>query len=318
MSCVELSIVIPAYNAAASLPRALDSLVDARFLGRYEVLVVDDGSTDNTAEVCDNWCRLHPGIACCIRQGNGGVSSARNLGIAAANGDYIAFVDADDYAAPGYLGMAFDAMRGGEDYITFDYVRESDNSQTVVKPQLSPSDIGRARALALTCTANSPWSRLYKKALTKGVLFPLGQSLGEDLCFNLAFLEKARTAAYSPQTAYVYVANEGSRTERPPSASDAEDYGKMYAALMSFCDACGLGEAERNEARLSMARILANYAGRLKRHGVLSTKISAVLESIEGLDSIRGAVARDCKDRARLAMLRRGAYSLAALFLRGY
>ena len=157
---MELSIVIPAYNAAVSLPRALDSLVDVRFLGRYEILVVDDGSTDNTAEVCDNWCRLHPGIACCIRQGNGGVSSARNLGIAAANGDYIAFVDADDYAAPGYLGMAFDAKRGGEDYITFDYVRESDGSQRVVKPQLSPSDIGRARALALTCTANSPWSSL--------------------------------------------------------------------------------------------------------------------------------------------------------------
>lgn len=93
-----VSVVIPAYNSAALLPRCLDSVL-AQTLAAAEVLVVDDGSSDNTAEAVSRYgeaVRL-------LRQPNGGPGVARNSGISAANGDWIAFLDADDQWVPNKL-----------------------------------------------------------------------------------------------------------------------------------------------------------------------------------------------------------------------
>lgn len=98
-----LSIVIPTYNYAAVLPRAVESVLAQLDEGVAELVVIDDGSNDDTRQVLDALQARHPGRFRTIHKGNGGASSARNLGIRETSGDYLIFLDADDELAPGAL-----------------------------------------------------------------------------------------------------------------------------------------------------------------------------------------------------------------------
>ena len=89
------SVIIPAYNSAAFLPQALDSLLRQTMPG-FEAVIVNDGSVDNTQDIIDTYCEKDARFRC-IRQENAGVSAARNNGLAAAAGEYVTFLDADDY-----------------------------------------------------------------------------------------------------------------------------------------------------------------------------------------------------------------------------
>ena len=102
-----ISVVIPLYNKAQSIRKTLDSVL-AQIYTNYEIIVVDDGSTDDSANVAEatlRECKVY-GVECrgrVIRKANGGVSSARNAGILAAKGEYVAFLDGDDLWHPEYL-----------------------------------------------------------------------------------------------------------------------------------------------------------------------------------------------------------------------
>ncbi|MBQ4207420.1 MAG: glycosyltransferase family 2 protein [Clostridia bacterium] len=98
---MKFSVIVPAYNSAAFLPQALDSLL-SQTAGDFEVVVVNDGSTDNTQEVLDAYIQKDPRVRS-LRQENAGVSAARNNGLLAAGGDYVTFLDADDWYAPDTL-----------------------------------------------------------------------------------------------------------------------------------------------------------------------------------------------------------------------
>ena len=89
------SVIIPAYNSAAFLPQALDTLLQQTMPG-FEAVIVNDGSKDNTQDIIDAYCAKDSRFRC-VRQENAGVSAARNNGLAAAAGDYVTFLDADDY-----------------------------------------------------------------------------------------------------------------------------------------------------------------------------------------------------------------------------
>lgn len=92
---MELSIIIPVYNVAAFLPKCVDSLLVQTF-SDYEIILVDDGATDDSPRLCDSYARLHPNVRV-IHKPNGGSADARNAGKAAAQGDYIIYVDSDDF-----------------------------------------------------------------------------------------------------------------------------------------------------------------------------------------------------------------------------
>jgi glycosyltransferase involved in cell wall biosynthesis len=94
-----ISVIVPVYNAEKYLNECIDSLIGQTFFYSMEVILIDDGSTDNSPSLCDSYSQKHENIKV-IHQENSGVSVARNRGIEKAQGKYIGFVDADDYVYP--------------------------------------------------------------------------------------------------------------------------------------------------------------------------------------------------------------------------
>lgn len=93
---IKVSIIVPCYNSDKYLPFCLQSLIDQKYGGNYEIIVVDDGSTDNSYEVARRFAKIDTTIKV-YRKDNGGVSSARNYGLGKAKGEYVLFVDSDDW-----------------------------------------------------------------------------------------------------------------------------------------------------------------------------------------------------------------------------
>ena len=96
---MELSIIVPVYNAEKYLRQCLDSLVALK-IENYEIILVNDGSTDGSQAIADDYTVRYPELVKCFVQKNSGVSCARNFGMSQATGTYIAFVDSDDYILP--------------------------------------------------------------------------------------------------------------------------------------------------------------------------------------------------------------------------
>lgn len=99
---MELSIIVPVYNVEKYLKRCVDSVLQQDYHD-YEIILVDDGSTDSSGKICNSFCSQHPSSVRVIHKENGGLSSARNAGLNIATGDYIMFLDSDDWIESGCL-----------------------------------------------------------------------------------------------------------------------------------------------------------------------------------------------------------------------
>ena len=106
------SIIIPVYNQEDYIRKTLSS-VEAQTFSNFEVVIVDDGSTDSTAVFCQDWCKNHPCFSLCKKE-NGGVSSARNLGLSIIKGDYVLFVDGDDLISHNLLEVLYSFLSRGD------------------------------------------------------------------------------------------------------------------------------------------------------------------------------------------------------------
>ena len=139
------SVVIPVYNVKDYLPKCIDSVL-AQDFEDYEVILIDDGSTDGeSGEICDRYAAAHPERIRAIHKPNGGVGEARNVGIEAAQGEYLIFIDSDDYIAPDMFRVLADAVaRFGSDIIGFGAALEADG--VVVRPHLHARRHARADA----------------------------------------------------------------------------------------------------------------------------------------------------------------------------
>jgi glycosyltransferase involved in cell wall biosynthesis len=126
-ACPVLSIVVPAFNKSGTLPRLFHSLLtDPVFRNTIEIIVVDDASRDETAQVAAEWAQRVPAISLIRHAANAGVHAARNTGMAAARGAWVAFVDADDYLLPDGLARILDSLKAadGYDVMFFGYVTD--------------------------------------------------------------------------------------------------------------------------------------------------------------------------------------------------
>ena len=211
-----ISIIVPVYNGEKFIARCVESVL-AQTYTDFELILVNDGSKDNSGAICDNLAEKDGRIRV-IHQENGGVSRARNRGLDVAQGDVIGFVDADDYIAPNCLETALAEM-GKADICMFDALTVWDSGKTEVDTiellpddcMLKKQDITPERLLLM---AGAAWRCLYRAELVKEIRFPVGIKFSEDRIFNLYAMGNMNTLRYIRKGLYYRVMQEESAVHR--------------------------------------------------------------------------------------------------------
>lgn len=202
MNTPTVSVLIPVYNVERYLPRCLDSVL-AQTWTDYECIIVDDGSTDNSGSICDEYARKDSRFIV-IHKENGGISSARNAAVEMASGEFISFIDSDDYALPNYLERLLDIQHQTKAAIVkcgyFSGCLPVQNPQ----PNLTiETGKGFTARLIRDDIGSQLWQYLIKRSLWTGIIFPDGR-VAEDMMalYKITFL--ANFVASTDEKLYFY------------------------------------------------------------------------------------------------------------------
>lgn len=213
-----VSIIIPIYNSEATLIRCLDSVIN-QSISDWELILVDDGSTDRSGEICDQYAANNQKIQV-FHKRNGGVSSARNLGLDNANGEWIVFVDSDDFVRELYLAHLLEHSKKHVDLvISYAEIHNGNNVQKELYPAKLVDEIN-FESMFIENDMNwhtSPWSKLYKRSIIEKhhLRFCEGMHIGEDAVFLYSYMLCSKTIYISNNTDYCYCAyTSGSLTKR--------------------------------------------------------------------------------------------------------
>lgn len=215
---MKLSIIVPVYNVAPYLLKCVDSLL-AQDITDYEIILVDDGSTDECPQICDHYVELYPHIHV-IHQKNAGLSAARNSGIATAQGEYILFVDSDDYLQPNTLGILLEQVeRDNLDVLRFRYqnVKENGEAFAPYKDMTNYNDYSVCPIDGLTflndrmSTQCYAWLFIVRTEIVRQELFTPGIYF-EDTDWTPRMLLRAKRVASTDMVVYNYLWREGSIT----------------------------------------------------------------------------------------------------------
>jgi glycosyltransferase involved in cell wall biosynthesis len=197
-----ISVIIPAYNYAHLLPRALDSVI-AQWADDIELLVINDGSTDNTAEVLADYAQRYPQVQV-ISQANAGAAAARNHGIRLAHGRYALLLDADDELLPEALASLRQTLQANPD------------AGLVLGAQLSVTADGRERLRLPTPASGSPRQLIRRYLLEKKISISHCCTLfRRDLLLQRPYPEQLRTGEDIPVFAYLLVSAPVALTKQP-------------------------------------------------------------------------------------------------------
>ena len=196
---MKYSVIIPVYNAEKTLRRCLDSLA-AQSFSDAEFLLIDDGSADSSAAICREYAARDSRFRL-IPKENGGVSTARNLGLEMARGTFILFVDSDDHVQPDYLRRLEELDGEGRyDYLLFSYNRFNDDrvNELVLPEFASCTEAEYTSALGWayrTKHINAPWNKRYRSSILRehGLRFHTALPIAEDTLFNLNYLLHIRS-----------------------------------------------------------------------------------------------------------------------------
>lgn len=187
-----VSIIVPVYNKEEKLRSCLESLLE-QTLSRIEIILIDDGSTDRSGEICDEY-EIRDNSIKVIHKRNGGVSSARNYGLNIATGDYIGFVDADDYIEPDMYSKLLDVAQ-----IHFDTIVQcghyygQDDSE--ISDKTEKTELNRTEMLGNLISGKNAqgylWNKLYPAELVQRIYFDEKIGFGEDLLWNYRVMQNA-------------------------------------------------------------------------------------------------------------------------------
>lgn len=203
-----ISVIVPVYNVEKYLKECLDSILSQSYQ-YFEIILIDDGSTDLSAEICVSYANKYPQIRL-YKQDNSGLSAARNFGLEVADGDYIAFVDSDDVLSPLYLETLLDlARKYAADIAACNHVLWYRGDDLSSLGRVSPEELVLSNLEALKCLMNMSHyqchahQKLFKANLFEDIKFSVG-IIYEDIDIMYRLFAKAETVVYSPSSLYAY------------------------------------------------------------------------------------------------------------------
>ena len=204
------SIIIPVYNAEKTLGRCLDSICAQDFQD-YEVLLIDDGSKDNSASICEIYVskNIHFKL---FRQENKGPSAARNEGLRHAEGVYLCFVDSDDYVKPDYLSKIYERINNTKADIVFIGYHRVDQEDRILATCLPPDGYSGAALLAELSMRDMfgyAWIKCVSRESVEKVFFEENMYLFEDEIFICSILKKTCNVTVLAEALYYYICDGG-------------------------------------------------------------------------------------------------------------
>lgn len=238
---MDISIIIPVYNKENSIEKCVCSLLQPTKLA-YEIIIVDDGSSDHSLDICTRLRQQYERVHLYVQE-NKGVSSARNLGLKNAIGDYVVFIDGDDYVKDDFWKFIEQALDVESDLSVFGMTRVSSNGEKHVDhfpleigeiydiSALFPAIFSLERCILSCCTM------LFNRRIIEkqNLRFKDGMKNCEDFLFNLRYIDNCRTVFVSSGLSYCYVNNPQSVTmNRPLTHADDDDI--IYGELLKFAD----------------------------------------------------------------------------------
>ena len=203
-----ISIIVPVYNVEKYLKRCIDSILNQTFKD-FELILVNDGSTDGCKEICNQYEKLDNRIKV-IHKENGGLSSARNAGLDIAKGKYIGFVDSDDYINVNmYQNLLDKLIKNKSDLVICKLVRVKDNyKETINKSKIVEKNYDNLQALQELYNINSidfivAWNKLYKSELLKDIRYPVGKKYEDEFVIH-KILNKCKKVTFINKELYYY------------------------------------------------------------------------------------------------------------------
>lgn len=233
------SVIIPVYNAKETLRRCLDSLVRQQF-SDYELLLINDGSTDGSDAICREYANTYSCVRYFVKE-NGGVSSARNLGLEQAEGEYILFVDSDDYVSENYFSVISDALDNNVvELLMFGYCNFGSISAEWDTGEFNENtEVGiaiRVSSAMQQYLFSSLWSKAFKRHIIEqyNMCFANDLAIGEDQAFIFTYAMHIRSIGSIEDHLYNVDVSDGnslSRKARPYLTEQLMEVNRrMYAA----------------------------------------------------------------------------------------
>lgn len=271
-----ISVIIPVYNAAPYLNRCIDSVLGSAY-SDFEIILVNDGSTDRSPDICRAYAEADSRVIY-ISQENRGVSVARNRGIEAAQGEWIVFLDSDDFITNDFLGMAAAEEFREQDMVLFRFALHApsasrpapgdgagamaaDSALKTWEGQSADSTVGQAlfyqgeEMLELISRVlvprpfeghsapdfRTPCARAYRRSLIErySIRFSPDIRIGEDLLFNLEYQLRAKSCAYVPKTVYFYDIH-GDSSSHHFNPNLRQNHGRLLAAVRETLEKSGM------------------------------------------------------------------------------
>ncbi|MBQ7999661.1 MAG: glycosyltransferase family 2 protein [Ruminococcus sp.] len=232
-----VSVVIPVYNAENYIRTCIEQILSQTYKN-MEIIFVDDGSTDNSRRICLEYADKDSRIVVYSKE-NGGVSSARNMGIEKATGDFLLFLDSDDWLENDAISKLVSACtENTADVVIFEYSVDYPDGRKVVhthKNLEGKMSVCDAVFHSIVGTNRFVWSKFYKRSAIKNIRFDETIHHGEDTLFACLVMAECRSAYFLAEPLYRYVQSENSATRKSYFNKRLLSGREAYLGLVNLC-----------------------------------------------------------------------------------